>query len=333
MKLSLLLFPLLALAAFSASATHAAQVWVDGVSAEQGWIDYEKAPTKGDGDDMLCWAASASNVIDYWQKRYVVPEGTPTGAAIWERFKEACLPANGGEDTAGNFLLAMQWWIGGDYPGKSLEDDMEDENQEGYVESWMNNRAIAQHPQNNIAIPYNPDFDGYYWDCFDNEYEGENYINGKQAHLFNFLHGFDSYSSIEDKILTELSAPMSLSIADTNKKLAHSITLWGLEYTENEPGKVSIERIWITDSDDYTSQLREIAVYYYQYDDNIYLKDYSNYPDYGDIYLTRAFGINTAESDTWDLIRVVPEPASATLSLLALAGAVARRRRKTGTEA
>lgn len=318
MKLSVLL-----LLAFSAalSTVSAAQVWVDGVSAEHGgWIDYEKNPTKGDGDDLLCWAASASNIIDYWQQRYVVPVNTPTGGAIWETFKSSCAM-----DTGGRFVSAMQWWLGGDYEGTTLDNDDET------AYSLLDNRAVYRHPLNeDVAIETDlNDFDGYYWDCFSYEYEGKLYTNGKQAHLFNFLYGFASYSSIEEKLIAELAAPMSLSIVDTNKELAHAITLWGLDYTEDDSGNVSINSIWITDSDDYSHQLRQIFTYYQEGDSStIYLKGYSDYPLYGDIYLTGALGINLAESDTWNLVRAVPEPTTATLSLLALAGLAMRRRRK-----
>lgn len=35
-------------------------VRANGVTAENGWIDYEKKPAEHDGDDLLCWAASAT---------------------------------------------------------------------------------------------------------------------------------------------------------------------------------------------------------------------------------------------------------------------------------
>lgn len=317
MKLSFLV-----LLAFSAtlSTVAAAQVWVDGVSAEQGWIDYEKAPKGGDGDDLLCWAASASNIIDYWQQRYIVPVNTPTGGAIWETFKSSCVM-----DTGGRFISAMQWWLGGDYEGITLDNDDKTD-----LSTYLDNRAVYRQPTDEdsaIRTDLNS-FDGYYWDSFSYEYEGTMFVDGKQAHLLNFLHGFDSYSSIENKMIAELSAPMSLSIRDTNGKLAHAITLWGMDYTEDDTGNVSVNSIWITDSDDYRHQLRQISTYYQEEDGStIYLDGYSNNPIYGDIYLTEAFGINTAESDTWNLARAVPEPTTATLSLLGLLGLLARRRR------
>lgn len=318
MKLSVLL-----LLAFSAalSTVSAAQAWVDGVSAEHGgWIDYEKNPTENDGDDLLCWAASASNIIDYWQQRYVVPANTPTGGAIWETFKSSCAM-----DTSGRFISAMQWWLGGDYEGTTLDNDDKTD-----LSTYLDNRAVYRQPtdEDSAIVTDLDEFGGYYWDCFDYEYEGVSYADGKQVHLYNFLYGFGSYSSIEEKLVAELAAPMSLSIRDTNSKLAHAITLWGMDYSEDASGNISVNSIWITDSDDYTTQLRQLDTYYKEDDAKIYLTGYSDYPLYGDIYLSGALGINLAESDTWNLVRAVPEPTTATLSLLALAGLAMRRRRK-----
>lgn len=57
MKLAFLVF-----LAFSAafSTVSAAQVRANGVTAENGWIDYAKTSAEHDGDDQLCWAASAT---------------------------------------------------------------------------------------------------------------------------------------------------------------------------------------------------------------------------------------------------------------------------------
>lgn len=228
-------------------------------------------------------------------------------------------------DTGGHFIYAVQWWLGGDYEGTTLDNDDKTD-----LSTYLDNRAVYRQPTNeDSAIITDLDtFGGYYWDCFEYEYKGKLYANGKQVHLLNFLHGFDSYSSMEDKMLAELSAPMSLSIRDTNSKLAHAITLWGMDYSEDASGNVSVNSIWITDSDDYTTQLRQLFTYYKEDDAKIYLTGYSDYPLYGDIYLSGATGINTAESDTWNLARAVPEPGTATLSLLGLTGLLARRRRK-----
>ena len=72
-------------------------------------MDYNKS-IEDPNDDNLCWAAAASNVIDYWQSRYVIPANTPTGEDIWTTLKSS-VNANIGGYTIG----AMQWWLTGHY--------------------------------------------------------------------------------------------------------------------------------------------------------------------------------------------------------------------------
>lgn len=339
----------------------AAEIWATGVSATEGWIDYEKQKSKNDGDDNLCWAASSANIIDFWQQHYIVPEGTPTGAAIWERFKTA-----GTTDTGGNFVFAIQWWLGGDYEGTTLDNNVYGDNltpQE--VLTHADNRAIARHSTTDVsAIKTDLDtFGGYYWSTIPQTYDGTPYVNSRQKHLFNFVWfarqdvqpvptngSYDAPALLAEPTITmtdtedaeeniasmvsvspaelmqglELGGPLSLAIVDTNHILAHAITLWGIEYEGD-----AVSSIWITDSDDYQTQLRQVTVN--QQTNNgittLFLKDYSTYAAYGDIYITEASGVNFNESNTWSL-QQIPEPATASLGLLSLAGLAARRRRK-----
>ncbi len=296
------------------------QVWVNGVSFVSGWTDYEKNIAKDDGDDELCWAAATSNILNYWQSLYITSSNIPTGEAIWERYKEVS------KDMVGNVLLATQWWLGGDYAGTTLQN-----NEEKDKSTYADDRA-AYTISGTIAIPTNLDqFGGYYWDVIPDTYKGESYINSKSAHIKDFLFFSDGSkgNDFSTALIEQLtSAPVCLGLSSTGQtKLAHAITLWGLEYTENEDGSTSITSMWITDSDDYTTQLRQIDTNYIEGKDHIYLNDYGNTSSYGDIYLIGGYGINVSESDTWALQRI-PEPTTATLSLAAVAALGARRRRK-----
>ena len=40
-------------------------VWADGVSSEKGWNDVDKSPVDK-RDDMMCYAASAANLVAWW---------------------------------------------------------------------------------------------------------------------------------------------------------------------------------------------------------------------------------------------------------------------------
>lgn len=341
MKAFSLLFSLLSLTLAASLSPAAQEVWVDGVSQSRGWIDYEKKQSiEDDGDDNLCWAASASNIIDFWQRHYIVPEGTPTGAAIWETFKDACSTENGGKDMGGNFLFAMQWWLGGDYGGTTTWNKSPAEKWRAYYvypNTDQEGNLLAPQPTFPIATDLKK-FSGYYWNTvipteYYDETEDTLYTGVKFLHLQDFLWLNDSESeiSLADQIVAQLQkgAPISLGIGNNgtgNNKLAHAITLWGVEYSE-ETGDIS--SLWITDSDDYNylfggSAIRQISTTVT--DDTIYLTNYTN--NYGDIFIEDAMGINLSESDTWNLVRAIPEPATATLSLLTLAGLMARRRRR-----
>lgn len=272
----------------------AEQVWVNGVTTESGWIDYDKSRSDND-DDLLCWAASASCVLDYWQSLYITSSAIPTGKDIWNRFKEAS------NDQAGNAIYGIQWWISGDYAGTT-------------------NRAAYSISSTSVPIETNiSQFGGYYWDVIP-ETDGS-----KHKHLTNFLHQTLIPTDFEVMIDNLLYAPISLLIR-SNYGMSHMITLWGLEYEINSSGVSEITSMWITDSDDYTNQLREIETFRNGSSSLLYL-DYSQFSD-ENVWLIQYNYINVAESDTWDFQRLIPEPTTATLSLLALAGLAARRRRK-----
>ena len=139
--------------------------------------------------------------------------------------------------------------------------------------------------------------------------------NERHSHLSeNFLWGC-SYKevSLAEVLLDQFSEGMPISLnlsSDGKTTLGHTVTL---------------KNLWITDSDDYKTNLREISVT--QENETIYLTNYSSYEPYGNVFLMEAYGINISESNTW-FLSTIPEPTTATLSLLALATLAARRRRK-----
>ena len=282
----------------AATEVHAEQTWVNGVTQDSGWIDFDKTHADdqlADNDNLLCWAASASCILDYWQSLYITSSSVPTGKGIWQRYNEASA------SMTGNPVLGIQWWIGGNYGDESAD--------RGYY-SIPTNRCAIQTDINQ--------FGGYYW----NAIPGTN--EEKIEHLGNFL-SYSAYNNVDfsTAIINQLSiAPISLGIVGESLS-GHSITLWGVEYTEDADGNPTISSMWITDSDDYTNEIVEIGTYHKEGDNKIYL----DYYFLQGVYIAEIISVNIAESDTWALQRI-PEPVTSTLSIAALVALLSRRRRR-----
>ena len=136
------------------------------------------------------------------------------------------------------------------------------------------------------------------------------------------------------------------------KNEGHAITLWGVEYNDS----YDLTGLWLTDSDDLQYGLNPEGIFYvalqeqtvtvtltpengadpYQ-EERTYLTfaglEAGDWYWKGDsfnnetLFINRIEFFNTSVSDTWGLQRI-PEPATATLGLLALVGLAGRRRRR-----
>lgn len=71
---------------FCVPAAHAETYWAKGVSASGGWHDVAKTWSN---DSYMCWAASASNILWWWQDKYVIPSNVPHGTEIWNYVKNS----------------------------------------------------------------------------------------------------------------------------------------------------------------------------------------------------------------------------------------------------
>ena len=246
--MSLLAFVLCGFEANAETAT----LWVSGVSADGGWYDVNKAnPKAGDGDDYLCYAAAASNLIAWWQCRYRIEETIPnTAESIWEAYKDASK-----EDVGGDVGAAVQWWLSGvDSP---VSED--DEYRSVYSYSTDNKSRLNE-------------FDGYYYDQYDlsnyNEYryidlngnekydEGVDRVRPYPKALDDFIYTLNESTGNtvpgSSDVLTLIGNGygVALSIEDEGvgeNKLAHAITLWGVDY---EVESKAITALYLTDSDD-----------------------------------------------------------------------------------
>ena len=141
-----------------------------------------------------------------------------------------------------------------------------------------------------------------------------------------------------------ISTYLYVKIEGTEELAAHAITLWGAEFDENG----QIEGLWVTEPDDnqfyedaglfYAALMsdRTLSVtlpgeegdatynYYQIVTENGWYAADAAYT----FYLGNFEIFDITESDRWGLQRMIPEPSTASLGLLALAGIAARRRRK-----
>lgn len=296
-------------------------LWVSGVNQTDGWYDINKT-IANENDDELCFAAAATNLITWWQNQLpATPAGVPqSNEAIWARYL-----AGSNTDAPGDVGAAVQWWLTGVY---IPENDTE------HQRSLYGNDGYAASSQFDA-------FEGYYYkdylfplaDAFASQYI--NYDTALRSRYTDeflaFMHFRGEADDVSSNILYAIQNDMGVAVglaADTGN-LAHAITLWGVDYSDTE----GITRLWLTDSDD--------AQYGYNEDDGLFSvgvtqrngKLYFNEDDndwYANIdakgvYVNHIYALNPAAASDWGLS--VPEPATATLSLMALMGLAARRRR------
>ena len=291
--------------------SHAAEVWAPGVSWEGGWYDFNKY-TKGGvssgtsdylkDDSLMCWAVSAANVIAWWQEQNNIQSEydystIPQGKDIHQTFVVHF--ANDGANPAS----AFQWWINGSTANLKRRADLDDN------ASWTSIDGKTYYP----GFFYNGGFltDAYYTSTpFYN-------IAADPVTIADTKLATNGQSiTLQHRAIVEaLEAGYALSLeVNTNDGTVgeHAITLWGVEYTEAANGDITLTKAYITDSDDRYSGIVEAKV-----DGKGYL--YGMMIDNGAYLITNANGMRTTVT--------IPEPATVTLSLLALCGLAARRKR------
>ena len=352
--------------------------WANGLEATyteengwkvSGWYDAQKTEEK-EADDNMCYAASAANLLAWWQNS----EDAPASAAprdldtIWDTF----VRNNQIKDEGGDALSAINWWMSGVY-APSAEVSPQPGNESGSAWKWADESApeweryfstyeeCAQSPEVlPMTLPnYTKDgqeFGGYYYDQY----------GLTQSELSAFLQEVWSYQepddaetsgmftvgdsagtdeneeidSIVDVDFKEILKDSAISLgiisdeimpddgSEPEEGLAHAITLWGVMY---EDGKLT--QLYLTDSDDYENPeatLFTLSVELNENDNKIYFGEKNENGDYEsaygtNVYINAIYALDTTVTQNWQL---VPEPTTATLSLLALAALAARRRRQ-----
>jgi len=243
------------------TATGKTIVFAEGVTLSSGWYDVNKYGQGSNGDIQMCWAASASNIIQWWQDRYVAAGGTLPSTAISgagskdygyaRRYELALMDMYHDEwdnTYGGHVNEAIPWYFegklnGGEYA--TADSQAVPKTEGGYwksiwpsvVENMYCGYDYIAPPTFETAYTYTVSYNNYYlWG------------NGSS------LTGTDRLKYVSDLVVRAFDhgmASMTISLSSNIYSLHHAVTLWGYEI-DNTTGLLT--RVWITDSDDLTSE-------------------------------------------------------------------------------
>jgi hypothetical protein len=230
-------------------------VFAEGVSRDGGWYDVNKVGRGENGDINMCWAASASNIIQWWQDRYVaagneLPQGAINGPgdtyelALMELFHEQWWNQKGG-----HVVEAVPWYFEGVFYGENASAGSQAYPYAGCDGGYF--KTIWNDIYPHLYHEYTYMFDWYkglYAGDFNNYYLWGNgtSLQGKER-----LRTFTQYVvDFIDRGITSMTVALSSDL----RTLHHATTVWGYEI-DNESGLLT--RLWITDSDDLEAEPKQ----------------------------------------------------------------------------
>lgn len=206
----------------------AESVWAPGVTLDGGWVDYNKdrGQAPGNDDSLMCWAASSSNIITWWQNQQngTMPDSIPT-ASTWDVFRTITT------DSGSNPRFALGWYVNGSG---------------GNTWTWDESNSTQYQSGGFLQSVY----------C---TADNPVYIANRNTSASNT---YAQAAALVGALDSGYAMTLEVGIAGTtgNVPSSHAITLWGLDYTTNKDGNISITGAYITDSDDSHAGLVSCAV-------------------------------------------------------------------------
>ena len=228
--------------------------FAEGVSQESGWYDVNKVKDGTvNGDINMCWAATAANILQWWQDRYVeqgneLPEGCPDGKgetyelAIMEVFHTQWDNTYGG-----HAFHAVKWYFEGVNvcEGWNRQAQPLQRGSGGYFKhEW---EQIEPYMYTGHDLGYTQDYNNYY-------------LWGSGSGL-NATGRLKAFTELVELFIDKGMTSMAIAQRENYSGVHHSVTLWGYE-KDNETGLLT--RIWITDSDDSAQWPREPVLHEYK---------------------------------------------------------------------
>ena len=231
----------------TANASERVIVFAEGVTLTSGWYDVNKFKEGNNGDIQMCWAASASNIIQWWQDRYVAHGGTLPSTAIngpsTKTYSTGCkyqlavmdMFHSEWDNSLGGYVYhAVPWYFEGVNHGANASYCAKPLTSGGYFSSAWNSYAV-----------YNEYTDyGYTSDCgvYYNWGNGTNLTGTERLKKFS-----DFVVEFIDRGMVSLTVAESATLASNH----HAVTLWGYEI---DKASGLLTRVWLTDSDDMTTE-------------------------------------------------------------------------------
>ena len=265
----------------TAVASDTTTLFAEGVSQSSGWYDVNKKSTTTNpgADAMMCWAASSSNIIQWFQDRYTtagntLPSGCPNGTSSKYNYELQIMDVyrdNWDNLARGNWTDGGVVWY---FEGKDVYSTMSNDSRAhpksgtgGYFKSvWSNIYPSKMHQQSggSYAIAIN---------CYNWLYES------------NPLAAFSNY--IVDAFKHGMSS-MAVAIS-SNFSGGHAVTIWGYEIDKNTG---CVTKLFITDSDDgSTPVLQTYTVTSENSNAKIKLSGYTSYYPF-ELYPISGYGSN-----------------------------------------
>ena len=240
-------------------------VFAEGVTLTSGWYDVNKKGAGDNGDINMCWAATSSNMIQWFQDRYkaagkTLPVGATDGPGVtsytnygpYELELMNVFHSEWDNSRGGHMQEAIPWYFEGKLNGGEFAtpgSQAVPKTAGGYWKSIWDTEVYPYiyHGYENVIAPgiEGLDLKNLYITIFNNYYlwgNGTSYQGVERLEVFSklivesFEHGM---AGLTIKLGTNLTAA------------SHATTLWGYEI-DNATGLVT--RLWITDSDDLVSE-------------------------------------------------------------------------------
>ena len=194
-------------------------------STATGWFDANKLWKQAD-DSYMCWAATSSNLIAWWQSQNPTwqEEGEPWGGdAVWNTYKTTFV------NDSGIISKGVEWWFDGTGTGSTS--------------------AELQYRENHVSSG------GYYKDHL---YGGTVEMTATSNNIITLnCIAFNKATTLASTLVNYMEKGYAVGLNMVNGSQGHAVTLWGVEYNASQQ---TITKLYIADSDDNNHGIRTLDV-------------------------------------------------------------------------